>query len=51
MVEMFTPDFYLIDLDVYVELTTLKQRLATKKNRKLRHLRGIYPYKRQAVVS
>lgn len=41
--EMFTPDFYLPALDLYVELTTLKQSLVTEKNRKLRHLREIYP--------
>jgi len=41
--EMFTPDFYLPGLDLYVELTTLKQRLVTEKNRKLRHLRELYP--------
>jgi hypoxanthine phosphoribosyltransferase len=41
--EMFTPDFYLPDLDMYVELTTLRQRLVTKKNRKLRLLRERYP--------
>ena len=41
--EMFTPDFYLSDLDLYVELTTLRQRLVTEKNRKLRHLRELYP--------
>ena len=43
MTEMFTPDFYLQDLDLYVELTTLKQSLVTEKNRKLRHLREMYP--------
>ena len=32
----FSPDFYLIDEDVYIELTTMKQSLVTKKNRKLR---------------
>ncbi len=41
--EMFTPDFYLPGLDLYVELTTLKQNLVTEKNRKLRHLRELYP--------
>ena len=41
--EMFTPDFYLPGLDLYVELTTLKQSLVTEKNRKLRHLRELYP--------
>lgn len=41
--EMFTPDFYLPDLDLYVELTTMKQSLVTKKNRKLRLIRELYP--------
>lgn len=41
--EMFTPDFYLAGLDLYVELTTLKQSLVTEKNRKLRRLRELYP--------
>ena len=43
VVEMFTPDFYLPDLDLYIELTTLKQSLVTEKNRKLRLLRQLYP--------
>ncbi|MCL4498900.1 MAG: hypothetical protein M1335_01480 [Chloroflexi bacterium] len=42
-VESFTPDFYLPDLDLYIELTTMKQSLVTKKNRKLRLLRKYYP--------
>jgi len=41
--EMFTPDFYLPELDLYVELTTLKQSLITEKNRKLRRLKKLYP--------
>jgi len=41
--ESFAPDFYLPDLDLYVELTTLRQRLVRKKNRKLRRLRELYP--------
>ena len=41
--EMFTPDFYLPELDLYIELTTLKQNLLTEKNRKLRQLRALYP--------
>lgn len=41
--EAFSPDFYLVDLDLYIELTTLKQRLVTKKNRKIRALRERYP--------
>src|SRR5512137_1664770 len=43
VVESFSPDFYLPDLDLYVELTTLKQKLVRKKNRKMRRLRELYP--------
>jgi hypoxanthine phosphoribosyltransferase len=43
VVESFTPDFYLPEFDLYVELTTLKQSLVRKKNRKLRRLRDLYP--------
>jgi len=42
-VEAFTPDFYLPDLDLYIELTTLKQALVTDKHRKVRLLREQYP--------
>jgi len=42
--EAFTPDFYLQELDLYVELTTMKQSLVTKKNRKVKLLRAIYPH-------
>jgi hypothetical protein len=43
VVESFAPDFYLPELEMYLELTTLKQSLVRKKNRKLRHLRELYP--------
>jgi hypothetical protein len=43
VVESFSPDFYLPDLELFLELTTLKQRLVRKKNRKLRRLRELYP--------
>jgi hypoxanthine phosphoribosyltransferase len=43
VVESFSPDFYLPDLDVYLEMTTLRQKLVRKKNRKLRRLRELYP--------
>jgi len=43
VVESFTPDFYLPEMDLYVELTTLRQKLVRKKNRKLRRLRELYP--------
>jgi hypoxanthine phosphoribosyltransferase len=41
--EMFTPDFYLPEQDLYVELTTMKQTHVTRKNRKVRQLRRLYP--------
>lgn len=41
--EMLTPDFYLPEQDLYVELTTMKQALVTRKNRKIRRLRELYP--------
>ncbi len=41
--EGFTPDFYLPEMDLYVELTTMKQSLVRRKNRKLRRLRELYP--------
>jgi hypothetical protein len=34
--EAFVPDFYLPDLDVYVECTTARRALTTRKNRKVR---------------
>jgi len=43
ILEAFSPDFYLVDLDFYVELTTLKQGLVTDKHRKLRRMRELYP--------
>jgi hypothetical protein len=43
VVRYFTPDFYLPELDLYVELTTLRQKLVTKKNQKIRRLRELYP--------
>lgn len=39
----FTPDFYLPDLDLYIELTTLNQNLVTKKNYKIRKIKQLYP--------
>lgn len=40
--EMFTPDFYLPEINLYIELTTSKQSLITEKNRKVRQLRELY---------
>lgn len=39
----FTPDFYLPTYKTYIELTTMNQKYVTKKNKKLRKLRTLYP--------
>ncbi len=41
--QAFTPDFYLPGYDLFIEITTLNQKLVTKKNRKARRLRERYP--------
>src|SRR4051812_26235971 len=43
VLEAFTPDFYLPEQDLYLEITVMKQALVTRKNRKLRKLRERYP--------
>lgn len=42
-VAFFTPDFYLPEYDLYIELTVAKPALNTRKNRKLRLLREHHP--------
>ena len=39
----FRPDFYLPRTRTFIELTILEQRLVTKKNRKVREFRALYP--------
>src|SRR6184192_2943559 len=41
--EAFTPDFYLPEQDLYLEVTVMKQSLVTRKNRKLRKLKQLHP--------
>ena len=43
-VQCFTPDFFLPDHDVYIEMTTMRQSLVTRKNRKFRLMRELYPH-------
>ncbi len=43
VISSFSPDFYLVDFDLYIELTTMSQKLVTKKNRKVRRLKELYP--------
>jgi len=42
-VQAFSPDFYLPAYDLYIEITTLNQKLVTKKNRKVRRLAELHP--------
>jgi hypothetical protein len=41
--DAFTPDFYLPDMDLYIEVTTMRQMHTTRKQRKVRRLRERYP--------
>ena len=43
VLEAFTPDFYLPEQNLYLEVTVMKQSLVTRKNRKLRELKRLYP--------
>ncbi len=43
VIASFSPDFHMPDFDLYIELTTMSQKLVTKKNRKVRRLRELYP--------
>jgi hypothetical protein len=49
-VQYFRPDFFLPGFDLYIEITTLNQRLVTRKNRKVRRLRELYPQVRIKVL-
>jgi hypothetical protein len=42
-VSKFTPDFYLPEYGLFIEITTLNQKLVTRKNRKIRRLKELYP--------
>jgi hypoxanthine phosphoribosyltransferase len=44
VVSAFTPDFYLPEQDLFIEVTVMKQSLVTRKNRKLRELQRLYPH-------
>jgi hypothetical protein len=48
--QAFSPDFYLPLYDVYIEITTLNQKLVTKKNRKARRVQELYPEVRVKVL-
>lgn len=48
--QAFAPDFYLPDYDIYIEITTLNQKLVTKKNRKVKRLQELYPEVRCKIL-
>jgi hypothetical protein len=48
--QAFTPDFYLPAYDLFIEITTMNQKLVTKKNRKARRLKELYPDVRIKVL-
>ncbi|HEX5948006.1 MAG TPA: hypothetical protein VFZ45_00420 [Actinomycetota bacterium] len=43
VIQQFTPDFYLPAYELYIEITTMNQKLVTRKNRKVRRLQELYP--------
>ncbi len=49
-VQAFTPDFRLPEHDLFIEITTMNQRLVTKKNRKARRVQELYPEVRVKVL-
>ena len=48
---MFTPDFYLPELDVYVEITTMNQNLITKKQKKMKLAKKLYPTRNFKLIN
>jgi hypothetical protein len=46
VVRAFTPDFYLPEHDLFIEVTAMKQSRVARKNRKVRELRNLYPHVR-----
>jgi cytidylate kinase len=46
----FRPDFYLTEHDTYVELTTMKRKYTTEKNKKVRLLQELYPHIKIKIV-
>lgn len=48
--QAFSPDFYLPAYDLFIEITTLSQKLVTKKNRKIRRLQQLHPEVRIKIL-
>ena len=49
--KMFTPDFYLPTLNIYVEITTMNQKLISKKLKKIKLARKLYPSKTFKLIN
>ena len=49
--KMFTPDFYLPSLNTYIEITTMNQKLITKKSNKIKLAKKLYPNKRFKLIN
>ena len=49
--KMFTPDFYLPSLNTYIEITTMSQKLITKKSNKIKLAKKLYPNKRFKLIN
>ncbi len=48
---MFTPDFYIPSLDVFVEITTMNQNLITRKSKKIKNAQKLYPSKNFKLIN
>ena len=48
---MFKPDFYIPSLDVYIEITTMNQNLITKKSKKIKKAKKLYPNKQFKLIN
>lgn len=48
---MFTPDFYIPSLDIFVEITTMNQKLITRKSKKIKIAKKLYPEKHFKLIN
>ena len=48
---MFTPDFFLPEYDTYIEITTMDQKLISKKQKKIKKARKLYPQQSKKLIT
>ncbi|MDB2326868.1 hypothetical protein N9V32_02610 [Candidatus Actinomarina sp.] len=48
---MFTPDFYIPSLDIFIEITTMNQNLITRKSKKIKKAKKLYPSKNFKLIN